>query len=119
MRPPYLIHTDVHDERVTPGLYVPYDAGKTSPKGRRKDWDIGLEDTGQPETAAQPILRHMTTSQSSAAAWTTACPPRRSRILTESSNSLPQKSSVSVRRLPCQNMLFSAYRGLFGRGLHL
>ena len=42
MRPPYLIHMDVHDERVTPGLYVPYDAGKTSPQGRRKDWEIGF-----------------------------------------------------------------------------
>jgi hypothetical protein len=42
MRPPYPIHMDVHDERVTPELYVPYDAGKTSPQGRRKDWAIGF-----------------------------------------------------------------------------
>jgi hypothetical protein len=46
MRPPYPMHMDVHDERVTPELYVPYNAGKTSPQGRRKDWDIGLEDPG-------------------------------------------------------------------------
>ncbi len=54
MRPPYLIFTDIRDRRVSPTLHMSYDAGKLSPKGRGKDWDIGLEDTGQPETTAQP-----------------------------------------------------------------
>jgi hypothetical protein len=50
MRPPYLIHTDVSDQRVTPRLHISYDAGKVSPNGRIKDWDIGLEDPKQPAT---------------------------------------------------------------------
>ena len=42
MRPPYLIHTDVSDQRVTPELRIQYGAGQTSPQGGRPDWDIGL-----------------------------------------------------------------------------
>ena len=50
MRPPYLIHTDVSDQRVTPRLHISYDARKVSPNGSIKDWDIGLEDPKQPAT---------------------------------------------------------------------
>jgi len=47
MRPPYPIYTEVFDERVRPELYVPYDAGKLSPKGGRPDWDLDLENPKQ------------------------------------------------------------------------
>jgi len=50
MRPPYLIHTDVSDQRVTPRLHISYDAGKLSPNYGKPDWDIGFEDPKQPET---------------------------------------------------------------------
>ncbi len=50
MRPPYLIHTDVHDGRVSPELYVAYDAGKESPQGGKPDWDLDLENPKQPAT---------------------------------------------------------------------
>ncbi len=42
VRPPYPIGTVIHDRRVTPPLYVPYDAGKTSLRGGRPDWDFVL-----------------------------------------------------------------------------
>jgi hypothetical protein len=57
MRPPYPVRTDVHDRRADPALYMPYAAGKTSPQGRRKDWDLGLDDatpaTGDAGAAAK------------------------------------------------------------------
>ncbi|NQU21758.1 MAG: hypothetical protein HQ567_10780, partial [Candidatus Nealsonbacteria bacterium] len=43
MQPPYPIHTDVQDQRRTPELYMPYDAGKTSPQGRKPDFDLDWE----------------------------------------------------------------------------
>jgi hypothetical protein len=43
MQPPYLIHTDVSDQRRTPELYMPYDAGKMSPKGSEPDFDLDWE----------------------------------------------------------------------------
>ena len=43
MQPPYLIHTDVSDQRKTPELMIQYDAGKTSPQGGKPDWKFDLE----------------------------------------------------------------------------
>ena len=62
MQPPYLIHTDVHDQRRTPELYMPYDAGKMSPKGGRPDFDIDWEkeavfDMKKIVPASEPKLR--------------------------------------------------------------
>jgi len=54
MRPPYLAFTDIRDRRVKPTLHMSYEAGKLSSKSRKKDWDVGLEDTAQPDTTAQP-----------------------------------------------------------------
>jgi len=43
MQPPYLIHTDVSDQRKNPELTIQYDAGKTSPQGGRVDWKFDLQ----------------------------------------------------------------------------
>jgi len=40
MQPPYLIHTDAHDQRRTPRLYVQYHAGKLSPTRGKPGIDL-------------------------------------------------------------------------------
>jgi len=62
MQPPYLIHTDVYDQRRTPEVYMPYEAGKMSPKGRKPDFDLDWEkeavfDMAKTVPASEPKLR--------------------------------------------------------------
>ena len=47
MSPPFLIHTDVSDQRKTPELLIQYDAGKLSPQGGKPDWDLDFEKPGK------------------------------------------------------------------------
>jgi len=43
MQPPYLIHTDVTDQRRTPERYMSYEAGKMSPKGGKPGFELEWE----------------------------------------------------------------------------
>ena len=44
MNRPYLVHTDVHDHRMSPELYLAYNAGELFPQGSKgQELDIGLD----------------------------------------------------------------------------
>jgi len=64
MQPPYLMHTDVSDQRRNPELRIQYDAGKMSPQGGKPDFDLDWEkeavfDMEEVAPASEPKLRAM------------------------------------------------------------